>query len=306
MLNTANNGDEVLQWTSHAELISHPDICGEEPGEPIIEFPFEEGWSLVGYRKSMYVLNVTAGTMVAYDFDRYNGDLHENFRFNVGNCTGGCVGYNHCYMAQPNSQTIVLYERRGRITETYEFPFRVQALAMDIRNDWFFVLSENDEFTCVYELVYDRDVGEQLGVIRNHAQYHEDAVGYGIEWVSGHENNGQLWMINDENGRVSQIDVDTNEWTCTGLVQSFQAVPVEEGSNFTIAHDGYNIWIYDSQTGIIRIYDDGIIEYYNCVGWDPLECSIESDDDIDAVAWLRMRDFCRWIRYSNSFSIQRS
>jgi len=145
--------------------------------------------------------------------------------------------------------------------------FTPVGVAADVEEDRIFV-SESNGPIHVFDVAGED--WEEIGQIGNHLQFHGNVAIDGIEWVPKHPG-GQLWM--QANGRVYQIAVDTDEWTCTEAVQDF---PTHANSNLDgVGHDGHNLWSGACQVPNILIYDDGITEMY----WIGLEPNKVTKDD---------------------------
>jgi len=291
----ANQGDADLRWTSEDEIITEPGQLGprrDDAGDLIAEFqglnaqneycsPVAWDWD----NEWMWVTRYNRGTAVAYSFERHYENLEEVIRINLGNCMDGAWADGLFFCGALGNQAVNRYNSAGQNIGACNFRFPVYGLATDVDNELIFALSGIDFRIHVYPLDGEGGVGEEIGVIRNHDQYHNNENAYGLEWVSKHPN-GQLWMTAATQGRIYQIAVDTDNWTCTEDVQSF--VVFQGGANqaySTVAHDGHNLWAGGYTEETIRVYDDGITETY-WLTWEPKEGTIPPGEEVDVIVTL--------------------
>ena len=208
----------------------------------------------------MWVSNYIAQNAVRWGHNANYENFEEQVRIRSGNCMDGTWAKGMLYLPQWANPIVNRYNDAGQNVGAIQMPFPVYGMAVDVENDWFFFLNPNDGMSIyVYELTDHGGLGDQIGVIRNHAQFHGNAVAYNLEWVPQHRE-GQLWITNAQTGRVHQIAVDTDNWQCTEEVQSFAVFPQADQPYSAVAHDGHNLWAAGYIPGNIRIYDDGIYE----------------------------------------------
>ncbi len=240
----------------------------DDPGDLIGQFngnnAVNQYCSPIGWdwdNEGMWVSNYSAQNLVRWGHDARYENFEEQIRFNRGPFMDGAWAKGLLYLPNWANATVNRYNDQGQNVGAINMPFPVYGMAVDVENDWLMFLNPNDGMSIyVYELTDHGGLGDQLGVIRNHAQYYGNVVAYNLEWVPKHPD-GQLWMTNAQTGRVHQIAVDTDNWQCTGEAQNpIQVFPRAEQPYSSVAHDGHNLWAAGYFSGNIRIYDDGVEE----------------------------------------------
>ncbi len=288
-----NDGDEDLVWRARMEIISEPERQGprrDDAGDLIARFgggnAADQHCSPVGWdwdNEIIWMAYAERGFVIGYSHDGWYENFEQVRRLNVGARFDGAWAKGLLYLAPFNSIIIQRFNARGQNVGSNEMPFPIVGLAADNENDWLFAMSAEDRAIHVFVLNDGGDVEDEIGVIDNHLEYHNNSVSYGLEWVPKHTE-GKLWMIAPNTGRVHQIAVDTDNWQCTEEVQSFVAFPGGEESLYSsVCHDGHNLWAGGFFEDDVRIYDDGVTELYWMI-FEPRSGTLASRQDEDV--WL--------------------
>jgi len=284
----ANDGGGVLRWQSSIEFQRNHAQQGprrDDGGDLLAEFqginnqnqhcsPVAWDWD----NDRMWVTSVNPNLAVAYTTGLNYGNIEEVIRIDPGVCTDGAWARGLLYLPEYNTAALNRYDAQGQNVGAIQMPFPIVGLAADDENGWLFLMNANDETISVFTLTDDGGVGDAIGVIRNHRNFHGGAQSFGFEWVAEH--NGQLWMLNPNDGTIHQIRVDTERWECQEEIDRFQAFPNGEQLVSAFAHDGENFWAGGFSSNNIRIYDDGIAEN----AWlflEPTEGELDQWQDIE-------------------------
>jgi len=290
-LNISNDGDDPLEWWTQLEVVRVPWNPGprrDDPGDLIGVFrgvnAADRFCSPVGWdpdNEWMWVTKINPNLVVAYTHDAAYQDFQEVMRFNPGVCTDGAFAAGLLYLPVFESNQLSRYTAEGANVGVTELPFPIVGVAVDPIERRLFLMNEETLNIHVFQMTDMGDVGDEIGVIDDHQQFHGDDPAYSIEWLSG-QLDGQLWMTDSE-GRVYQISVDTDDWSCMEVVQSFIAFPDrEEVPESGIAFDSEFLWAGGFSEDNIRIYDAGVSEL-QWLGWDPQEGWMEPGSDMEIM-----------------------
>ena len=308
VVDLGNDGGSQLNWEAEIEIIGQPgrdaatrsirSLDGsagpqrDDPGDLLGQFQGVNqaniycspvGWDWDNER--MWVTQYNNAFAVAYTHDARYENFEEVIRINCGNNMDGCWADGYLFL--PNGlggNVINRWDADGQNIGGFNVAFGVYGLAADIENEWLFLLSSNDQTIHVYQLDGEGGIdGNEIGVIRNHAQFHNNAQSYTIEWVPKHPA-GQLWMF-EQGGTVFEIAVNTEDWTCTETVQNIRVMPNADQIWSGVAHDGHNLWAGGYAQATIRIYDDGVFEAY-WLSMEPMEGSLASGSSMNVTVAL--------------------
>ncbi len=268
----SNTGDANLRWIAEIEILNEPERripLRDDPGDLLGLFrgrnAAERYCSPIGWdwdNEIMWVTYADDGLAIGYAHD----DNYENFdevsRLNIGARLDGAWANGILYFPRWASNMLDRFTAQGQNIGAIQMPFQIIGVAADVENGWLFLMSAEDVTIHVYSLEDDGGVGEEIGIIDNHLEFHNNSQSFGIEWVPKHPD-GQLWMVAPNTGRVHQIAVDTDNWLCTREVRSFLAFPEQqERPDGSVGHDGHNLWAGGFFEDDIRIYDDGNAEEF--------------------------------------------
>ena len=280
-----NNNNAVLNFTIEAEITQEGGRDGfdrgprdlenangprrDNPGDLLGQFVGinQQNWycSPVGWdwdNERMWVTRYNDGIAAAYTHDAAYDNFEEVIRINCGNNMDGAWADGYLFLPTGlGSAQVNRWNSDGRNIGAINFNFGVYGLAADVEEELLFVLSSNDWLIHVFPLDGEGGIGNEVGVIRNHAQFHANVMIYGMEWVPKHPD-GQLWFVNYSDANAYQIAVDTDNWTCTETVQRFRVLPGNDQPYTSAGHDGHNLWVGGYTPANIRVYDDGVTEMY--------------------------------------------
>jgi len=288
----ANDGDAELRWQGNLVMINEPERQGpqrDDPGELLGQFdginarerqcsPIAMDWD----NEWMWVTTINPNLAVAYSHDANYENFEEVRRINPGQCTDGAWANGLLYLPPFNTPDLNRFSAEGQNLGVTQMPFQIVGIAADDVNDWLFLMNGNTLNIHVFQLNQNGAVGEQIGLIDNHLQFHNNRESFSIEWVQKHRR-GQLWMTDPDAGRVHQILVDTDDWTCVEEIQNFVVFPGgQEEPTSGVAHDGFNLWVGGFVAQNIRIYDDGFMETY-WIAFEPTEGELGIADDMDII-----------------------
>ncbi len=285
-LTISNVGDETLNFEIDHEILwgRYHGPRRDDPGDLIAQFQGNNGQnqycSPAGWDKDnemMWIINYNGAT-AAYSHDGNYEGFEEVVRINPGNCMDGTVLNGILYVNNLGQSEIQRYDGEGENLGNIEFNFEIYGAAADEDNQWLMVQESGNNYAIhVFEVLDDNEIGDEVGVINNHNQFHQNVNTYGIEWVEEHPD-GQLWITNSQANTVSQISVDTDEWECTETIQTFDIGQIGQMYN-AVAHDGENLWAGGYNAGNIRIYDDGNFDV-RWLEYAPQAGQIEPGDDV--------------------------
>ncbi len=265
-----NRGDEDLNWRATVEITGEPNErapLGENAGALLANFNKDvnqhvtaAAWDPVN--EWIWVTYTTDATAIAYTFDNEYQNFSEARRIGAGECIDGAWANGLLYLPPYNSNVLNRYNSAGQNIGAVEMAFPIVGIAADDQRDRLFLMSADDTLIHVFRLSGDGSVGREIGVIENHLEFHDNDVSFGIEWVYKHFE-GNLWMISPHSGGVHEIYVDTGTWQCVEEVQNFVVFQGgDEPPETSIGHDGHNLWVGGFLEDDVRIYDDGIREFY--------------------------------------------
>ena len=238
------------------------------------------GWDWDNDR--MWVTSYSQQIAVAYTHDNDYEEFEEVIRINPGNCLDGAWINGLYFTSTFGNRLVQRYDEDGENVGSVEFDHNAIAFAADVEEGWLFVMAyENQNPIHVFEVDDDGVIGDEIGLIDNHLQFHNNQAVWNMEWVSCHPE-GQLWMVTNSDGFVNQIFVD-EDWEAQERVSRFAVngnaqLQAHDG----VAHDGENMWCAGWGPGNIRIYDDGVDEF-PIFEWEPREGNIEPDEEMDIV-----------------------
>ncbi|NQU05945.1 MAG: S8 family serine peptidase, partial [Calditrichaeota bacterium] len=232
------------------------------------------GWDWDNER--MWVSNYSADVIAAYTHDNNYENFEESIRINFGDAMDGCWVNGLLFIGTWSNATLNRFDANGQNIGSIQFPFAVYGIAADVEEQLFFVMQSGSQDIHVYEINDQNSFGDEIGSITNHLQYHANSNCYGLDWVPAHPD-GPLWMTSGSGNNAYQISVDTDQWTCTGTVQSF-GIGGNGQQYCSVAHDGENIWASGYTASNIRIYDDGV-EESNWLMFDPEEGTVDPDGE---------------------------
>ena len=304
----ANEGDAELRWTAEVEIIAEPgderdagqrnvrrtdgsnsphrddagDLLGEFDGiNAANQYSSAAGWDWDNER--MWITNYSSATAAAYSHDGNYDEFNEEIRINPGNCMDGAWADGLFFLPPWANPTVNRYNADGENIGAMQFPWGVYGMGADVEEGLLFVLEAGGQNPIhVYPLDGEGGIGDEIGVINNHFQFHANSNAWNMDWVGAHPD-GQLWMSHNQN-RAYQISVDTDEWTCIEGVQDFPAGGI--GQPYCgVAHDGNNLWASGYTASNIRVYDDGITEL-RWVAIDPVEGSMDGGAETDIFVTL--------------------
>jgi len=207
----------------------------------------------------MWLMLYNNAMAFALSFDRNYEFIQEVMRINPGNCMDGTWARGLYFCPTWGANRVNRYNSNGQNVGAIQLPFQVAGLAADVEEGWLMVQDLGDQSIHVYPLDDDGGIGDELGVIRNHLGWNQNEWSLGLEWVHAHPD-GQLWLANRNNGRVTQILVDTDSWECVEEVQNFVVFPNDAQQYCAVAHDGRNLWAGGFRNPDVRVYDDGVAE----------------------------------------------
>jgi hypothetical protein len=234
-INITNAGQAPLIWEALVEL-TEPDDARDAAGRelrgirgPVAEHSRDDRGELLGQfqglnnantycspagwdwdNERMWVTSYTQAAAAAYTHDNNYENFEEVARINPGNCMDGCWINGLLWLPTLGNAAVNRYNANGQNVGAVNFPFSVYGLAADVDNMLLFALSSADQSITVYPVRDDNSLGNAIGVIRNHQQFHENQIAYGFEWVGRHAD-GELWMYTYTSGRIHQIDIDTDD-----------------------------------------------------------------------------------------------
>ena len=309
----SNNGDEDLTYSVEVEVTGEPeqDARGrslrgtdrangprrDNPGDLLGQFNginqngvycSAGGWDTDN--EVMWVTN-SNNEVAAYSFDDDYENIEEVFTFRTNNWTiFNTWAQGVIYTTADWQQVIYRWDQEGNQLDQFRINFPNFDISADSENGWFFIMQTDNNAIHVYELDGEGGIGEQIGLINNHSQFHNNNNnGYGFVWVPEHiGNGGPLWYNVAGNG-VYQVDVDVDEWVC---VENDEAVHFNAGLNDYfdgVGHDAHNIWAAGSQQANIRIYDDGVAEL-RWVEIVPPEGMVQPNSEMDLDVVLNATD----------------
>ncbi len=287
-LTVTNGGEAPLRFMIEAEVTSEPgdnrdaatrslrgvdgaagpvrddagELLGQFNGNNVAnQYTSCAGWDWDS--EGMWVSNYSSANAVRWGHDDNYENFEEQRRIAPGNCMDGAWAKGYLYLPPWANQTVNRYNEAGQNIGAINMPYPVYGMGADVDNDWIFFINPNDGLAIyVYDLNDDGSLGENIGVIRNHMQFHGNEQVYSMEWVGRHKD-GQLWMTQPSQGTVHQIAVDTDNWECTGEAQqAFRVFPQNDQPYCAVGHDGKNLWAAGYFPANIRIYDDGFSEAY--------------------------------------------
>ncbi len=303
-----NDGDADLRWTTEV-VLTEPDrddatrslrsVDGssvgplrDPPGQLLGQFNGNNaagnysscaGWDWDS--EGMWVTNYSAQNAVRWGHDGNYQNFQEQRRIAPGGCMDGAWAKGLFYLPGWAQAAVNRYNEAGQNIGAINMPWGVYGMAADIENDHIFFINGNTQQIHVYDLNDDGNLGQQIGIIANHQQYHGNVPAYSMEWVSKHPN-GQLWMTSYTDGRVHEIAVNEENWQCTGEAQApLQVFPGADQPYCAVGHDGHNLWASGLNPANIRIYDDGVTEAYWYI-YSPEGGTLESQQDEDIFVTL--------------------
>ncbi|MCF7811731.1 T9SS type A sorting domain-containing protein [bacterium] len=308
-INVTNEGGYSLIFETEIDIISEPDrdenarklrstngvaSPRRDPGDPgdlLGSFNGINGeWtycSAGGWdtdNEVMWVAN-SNNQVVAYSFDDDYENFEEVFSFNTQEWTiYNAWAQGVIYTTADWQQTIYRWDQEGNQLDQYRVNFPNYDISGDSENGWFFIMNAEDQSIHVFELDDEGGIGEEIGQINNHSQYHNNNNnGNNFMWVPEHIGSGGPLWYNLPGDGIYQIDVDVDEWTC---VDNDDAMHFDIGLNNQFdspGHDANNIWAAGNEQVTIRIYEDGVAE----LRWlflEPAEGELEPNADMDLDA----------------------
>ncbi len=285
----SNNGNSNLEWLGTIEILQEPrrlPPLRDDPGDLLAQF---RGINADGEQCSpcawdrdneiMWITNPDRRLIVGYRHDDQYENFEEVMRIDAGAYFDGAWANGLLYLPALFQNRLDRFNAEGQNIGAIQMPFRVVGIAADVEDGWLFLMDAAEQAIHVFPLEMNGGIGDEIGVIENHLQYHNNSETFGFEWVSKHPD-GQLWMVSPDNGQVHQIAVDTEIWQCTGEVQEpFTVFPGdEEPRETTIGHDGHYLWVGGFSEDHIRIYDDGVMERF-WLSFEPIEGEIEPNGE---------------------------
>ena len=276
-----NNGGAPLRFQIEHEIIGEPDRDyspqsrirsvesrngphRDDAGDIIAQFAGanvqNQYWSPVAWDEDselMFVTSYTANQIVVYSHDNYE-DFEEVRRWEMPRPMDGAWYNDALYANQHGQHSLHRWDADGNALGLLQVGFSFNGVAIDQENGLIFLREDgNGNQIRVFELNEDgAELGQQLGSF-DLQQIMNGFVPNQIEWVDDHPD-GQLWIGNNNDQRLHQIYVDTDEWVAVEEVQSFPAQITESWD--ACAHDGENIWVGGFGNANFRIYDDGVEE----------------------------------------------
>ena len=245
----------------------------------------------------MWVSSYSQQISVAYTFNNDYDEFEEVLRINNGGSCMDGAWVNGVFFNNINGNaTVNRWDEEGERLQAQQMNFTCFGMGADVENGWL-IIENNAANQPLHVMEVDDDgvIGDEIGVIDNHHQFHMNQVVWNMEWVSCHPE-GQLWMVTNSDGFVNQIFVD-EDWEAQERVSRFAVngnaqLQAHDG----VAHDGENMWCAGWGPGNIRIYDDGVAEI-RWIDWDQSDGVIppgESDDItfiFDPTDLLDMTDY---------------
>ncbi|NQU05233.1 MAG: choice-of-anchor D domain-containing protein, partial [Calditrichaeota bacterium] len=259
------------------------DLLGSFQGNNVAnQYCNPAGWDWDNNR--MFVANYNGQNIKAYTHNANYDEFEEVLTINAGLCMGGAWA-NGVFFTHINGNTqMQRFDAEGERLDPHQMNHPNYGVAADVEEGLLFAQEvANNQAIHVYELNDDGEIGDQIGLINNHLQFHDNLAVYGLEWVPGHPG-GQLWMITYNQNRVNQILVDVEEWTCVERVQFFGIGGIGQ-AHAAVAHDGENMWAGGWTADDIRIYDDGVTER-NWISYEPLEGEINGGNSMEITIIL--------------------
>ncbi|MBM3330214.1 MAG: hypothetical protein FJY67_12240, partial [Calditrichaeota bacterium] len=280
-ITVTNDGGAPLRFAIETEIIAEPgrddngrdirSLAGpvarrDNPGQLLGQF-VPNGWAANQYKspagwdwdnERMWITSYTNAAARAYTHDNNYQNFQQVIQINPGNCMDGAWINGLYWTSTLGNAQIQRFNAQGQGIGAINAPAGVYGLAADIEENRLFIqTSEANQPIHVYPLNQDNTLGQRIGTISNHIQYHNNIVAYGIDWVPKHPD-GKLWMTSYNNMQVNQIAVNEANWQCTGRVQGFQVFPGADQPYSCVAHDGHNLWVGGYAAQNFRIYDDGV------------------------------------------------
>ncbi|NQU05131.1 MAG: S8 family serine peptidase, partial [Calditrichaeota bacterium] len=296
--NIANEGEGTLRWES--DIVDVDDDRDEitrslrstgglnaprrdDAGDVIHSFDMNQSVRCIAWdpdNERMWMINTDNRIAFAITHDENWEEFEEVIRFNCGSSNVGCYLNGLVYIpVSLGNARVNRWDENGDNIGAVNLWHNVTKLTADADEQLIFAQEFNITARIhVYEITEDNEVGEQIGVIYNHVEHHDNANVRGLEWVSAH-GDAPLWVTYTDDNRIFQIAVDRDEWTCVDSDDVVNFGVDDIGTPLSLVHDGENIWASYAD-GDIRIYDDGIRE----IRWlvlEPTEGELEADSDID-------------------------
>jgi len=210
----------------------------------------------------MWVSSYNQQISVAYTFDNNYEEFEEVLRINNGGSCMDGAWVNGVFFNNVNGARVVnRWDEEGNRLEAANMQQACFGMGADVNEELLFVLDNAQPYPIhVYEVNGDGEIGEEVGRIGNHTQFHNNQIVWNMEWVGDHPE-GQLWIHTTNNGgEANQIFVNTEEWECEERVSVFGTGQGQFQTHDGVAHDGENMWVAGWGQNNIRIYDDGVAE----------------------------------------------
>ncbi|MBT3232035.1 MAG: T9SS type A sorting domain-containing protein [Calditrichaeota bacterium] len=191
--------------------------------------------------------------------------------------------YGQLYVVNNALNSIFHYDTEGNNLGEINLGYNVGAITRSEELGLLFIMNDPDRAFHVFTIDEDGLPDEELGVIPNLGQWCNDVASYrSCDWVDAHPN-GQFWVANSnpdgQGANLYQFLIDTEEWDVVEVVS--QTLIFEESAQnrqrMGVGHDGENLWTTSYNSGVLRIMDDGIVEF-GMLTLDPEEGIIPGND----------------------------
>ena len=137
--------------------------------------------------------NYSTATAAAFTHDANYEEFEEIVRIQPGNCMDGTFSNGMAHFNTLGNALVQRFDIEGNNVGNQQFPVGIYGMAADDEAGLIFAMeSGNNQAIHVYEYP-DGELGDEVGVINNHMQYHGNQLAYGLEWVAEHED-GPLWI----------------------------------------------------------------------------------------------------------------
>lgn len=180
-----------------------------------------------------------------------------------------------------NQPFVYSYDTEGNNLGNINAGFSVGAVTCSQENGWLMIMGSNRD---ILVLDIENDY-QEIGRFNDYQQFLQGQLAQSMCWVDLHRD-GQLWINtrDDEGGGADvawQIAVDTEEWECIDLIQSYVSDQQQMGHpRDGIGHDGVNLWLANWSEPNIRIVDDGNAELRMLL-YEPVEGGLEPGEELE-------------------------